>query len=188
MKCNENVEVNHRHVVAAGATMWWSLVFWRSHEYFLAVNVPLPYHFCTTMSLLQAKRRALQARCNDLRRAILGDMENLRFELYGAGLISIEARQEKDAGRMVSEIENRLATDEAVWNKLIGVLKKCNTTQMKEDLLKQLSQETGGESGAGSSEVRSEEARTSVSNTAAMLCMERVVLKRRTLIYKHVYM
>ena len=121
------------------------------------------------MSLLQAKRRAVQTLCNDLRKAILGDMEDLRFELYSAQLISMEARQERDAGRMVSEIENRLATDESVWDKLIGVLKKCNKTDMKEKLLKQLSQETGGESGAGSSEVRSGETRTSVSNMASYI-------------------
>ena len=129
------------------------------------------------MSLLESKREALKALCNELRKTILGDMEDFSFELYSTNLISMETLQAKDAGRMVSEIENRLATDETVWEKLIAMLKKCNKTAMKEKLLKQLSQETGGEIGASSSEVRSGETRTSVRNTAAMLCVESPVCK-----------
>ena len=76
-------------------------------------------------ALHEVKCVVLAMLANDLRYAILGDMENLRFELGAADLISEETRNSKDAGAMVSEIQNRLRTDELVWSKLITVLGRC---------------------------------------------------------------
>ena len=62
---------------------------------------------------------------NDLRHTILGDMENLRFEVGATDLISEETQNSKDAGTIVSEIQNRLLTDKLVWSNLITLLRRC---------------------------------------------------------------
>ena len=66
-------------------------------------------------------------------------MENLRFKLQGNGLITPEACESKDAGRMVSEIQFRLDGDEAIWEKLIQVLNECD----KNSLIQKLDSEIG---------------------------------------------
>ena len=99
----------------------------------------------------KAKVQVVRSLTNDLRRAILGDMENLRFELLGKELISPEACKHEKAGDMVSEIQYRLDGEEAIWDKLIEVLDKCNKKQLTENLSKQLAIEMGQE---GSSTAR----------------------------------
>ena len=111
------------------------------------------------MSLLDAKCEAVKTCSNALRKTILGDLEDLRFELHGANVISIDTRDKKNAGDMVSEIQHRLAADETVWDKLIGVLEKCKKSAMIEQLLKRLRQESGGDIGRGGSDNRSGEVR-----------------------------
>lgn len=98
------------------------------------------------MSLRREKCRALTQNCNNLRRAIEGDMENLRFELCATGLISIDVRDKKQAGDIVSQVEHRLAVDETVWDKLIEVLRRSDNESnqnLSEKLSEQLRSETG---------------------------------------------
>ena len=90
----------------------------------------------------RAKCRVVRRLCNELRLAICGDMERLSFELSGASLIAREARDAKDAGAMVSQVEYRLQIDERVWDKLIEVLNSCDKKALTEKLWKQLRQET----------------------------------------------
>ena len=92
------------------------------------------------MSTYEAKKVLLQELGNKLRIAINGDMDSLRFKLHGKGLISDAARDSKDAGQMVADIQNRLHIDEAVWDKLLDVL---GTIQLREDLVRALSEKTG---------------------------------------------
>ena len=95
------------------------------------------------MDVYKAKCRVLTRLCNELRLAIRGDMERLSFRLSGENLISLEARDNKDAGAMVSQIECRLRADEQVWNKLIAVLESCDCKALTDNLWKELRQETG---------------------------------------------
>ena len=92
------------------------------------------------MSVHEEKIEVLKGKGNDLRKAINADMENLRFKLCDEGLISDEARESRDAGKMVAEIQNRLHGDEAVWDKLLAVLGKI---QLRENLSRALSEKTG---------------------------------------------
>ena len=98
------------------------------------------------MELHSAKCAVLTKLANDLRHTIIGDMENLRFELCGADLISLTTRDSKDAGSMISEIENRLRSDESVWDGLMVVLRKYE----KDALCSNLSTELKRKIGAGS--------------------------------------
>ena len=116
------------------------------------------------MSLLDAKREAVKTCGNILRKTILGDLEDLRFELHGADVISMETCEKKSAGDMVLEIQHRLATDETVWDKLIGVLNKCKKSAVIEQLLEQLRQESGGDILLSSSDNRSGEVRRLQTN------------------------
>ena len=70
----------------------------------------------------QAKCDVLHGFSDYLRFAISGDMENLRFGLCAVNLISEDARNKEDVGKMVAEIEDRLKIDESVWAKLTAVL------------------------------------------------------------------
>ena len=99
-----------------------------------------------------AKRSVLTKLSNQLRRTINGDMENLRFELYAIGLISLETRDGKDAGSMVSEIENRLQADGSIWDALITVLRTCGKETLAsrfEEKLRQEEAERRGHVSAG---------------------------------------
>ena len=94
------------------------------------------------MDAHRAKCRALTSLCNELRLAIRGDMERISFKLSGENLISREARDGKDAGAMVSQIEYRLQGDEQVWDKLVTVLESCDQKALTEKLWKELGPET----------------------------------------------
>ena len=88
-----------------------------------------------------AKQRALQKKCAVLRFALQGDFENMKFELCAAGLIPAEVRNQKEASPVVSAIENQLAVNEAVWDKLLDVLNRCNARALVEQLNQQLREE-----------------------------------------------
>ena len=70
-----------------------------------------------------------------------------KSQLHGKGLISNTARNNSDAGQMVTDIQNRLDGDEAVWDNLLGVLDK---TPLREDLVRALSEKTGTNQGRSS--------------------------------------
>ena len=94
------------------------------------------------MDTHRAKCRVLTRLCNDLRLAIRGDMERLSFKLSGESLISREARDSKDAGAMVSQVEYRLHGDERVWDTLIAVLESCDKKALTDQFWKELRRET----------------------------------------------
>ena len=96
------------------------------------------------MSEHEKKIEVLKEKGNDLRIAINADKDNLRFKLHDKALISVEARESRDAGKisgkMVPEIQNRLYGDETVWDKLLAVLSEI---QLRENLSRALSERTG---------------------------------------------
>ena len=92
------------------------------------------------MSVHEAKIEVLVELSEKLRKTLKGYMEQLRFKLHSKGLISDGARDNKDAGQMVADIQDRLDGDEAVWDNLLGVLGKI---QLREDLVRALSEKTG---------------------------------------------
>ena len=75
------------------------------------------------MDLHQAKCSAFQSCCDDFRRAINANLEDLSYGLYTAGLIPAEVRNRRAADEIVSAVENRLANNEFAWNPLIEVLR-----------------------------------------------------------------
>ena len=91
---------------------------------FLILDPPLSqgYTLCIKMDLHLAKRTAFQKCCNQFRRAIIADPEDLRYELYTAGLISMWVRNRRDADDTVSAVENKLRDDDSAWDALIEVL------------------------------------------------------------------
>ena len=88
----------------------------------------------------EAKTEALKGLGNELRIAIKGDLDNLGFKLHSNDLISDEARDSGNAGKMVADIQNRLHGDEKVWDKLLSVLGKI---KLREDLVRALSEKAG---------------------------------------------
>ena len=100
-----------------------------------------------------AKRRALRTLCNDVRKAIQGDRDNVSFGLHAKNLLSLEVLEQKDAGAMVNQVRHRLEGDESVWNKLIQVLESCEihvlVRKLKDELERELGQRSvPAESGA----------------------------------------
>ena len=87
------------------------------------------------MSVHEAKNEVLKELGSNLETALKGFMDELRFPLHGKGLISDEARDKKDAGKMVSDIQNRVRADEALWDELLKVLDK---RKIRDDLLQSL--------------------------------------------------
>ena len=85
----------------------------------------------------KAKRRALKTLCNDVRKAIKGDLENVSYELRSKDLLSL------DAGAMVNQVEYRLEGDEGVWDKLIQVLQSCEKYVLVKKLKDELAREQG---------------------------------------------
>ena len=92
------------------------------------------------MSEHKAKEEVLKELGDDLRITFKAYMETLRFKLQGKGLISEDARDNKDAGKMVSDIQFRAHGDAALWDKLLEVL---DGMPIGEDLLLQWSKKTG---------------------------------------------
>ena len=93
------------------------------------------------MESIHAKSRALQKYCDELRKAIVASGVSINFKLYREGLITQEVREEKAAERIVSVIENRLASDEFLWDNLIGVLRECEYHLLANNLEAQLQEE-----------------------------------------------
>ena len=88
----------------------------------------------------EAKNEVLGELGSNLEIALKGFIGELRFPLHGKGLISDDARDKKDAGQMVSDIQNRVRGNEALWDELLTVLRK---KKIREDLLEALSKKTG---------------------------------------------
>ena len=95
------------------------------------------------MDVHGAKCRALRTLCNDVRKAIQGDRENVSFGLYAKNLLSLEVLEKKDAGAMVNQIQHRLEGDESVWDKLIQVLESCEIRVLVKKLKDELERELG---------------------------------------------
>ena len=92
--------------------------------------------------LHSAKCEVLAKFANDLRHTINGDLENLRFQLCVADLISLTTRDSKDAGKMVSEVQYRLQANEMVWEGLITLLRECKKEALHSNLEEQLRRKT----------------------------------------------
>ena len=102
------------------------------------------------MASHRAKCSALRKCSNKLRRAINADLDNLSSELCAQGLISEDVRDTKDAGNIVSSIQNRLSFDESAWDLLIKVLadfKEC--AALVDQLKQQLAEEMSGQGAHG---------------------------------------
>ena len=95
------------------------------------------------MDVHGAKRRALRTLCNDVRKAIQGDRENVSYELHAKKLLSLEVLETKDAGAMVNQLQHRLEGDEGVWDKLIQVLESCENPVLVKKLKDELERELG---------------------------------------------
>ena len=93
------------------------------------------------MESFHAKSRALRKYCDDLRQAIEAGGVGIRFVLYRDGLITQEVREERAAKRIVSAIENKLASDESFWDDLIGVLRECEFHALAGNLEARLGEE-----------------------------------------------
>ena len=74
----------------------------------------------------EAKRKALRKCYSDFVRAIEANTTALKNELYAEGLITLEARCSGTADDIASSCEKKLRYDESKWNKLIGVLRRCD--------------------------------------------------------------
>ena len=69
-------------------------------------------------------------------------MEDIRFTLCVAKLISRDVRDKKDAAKMVSAIETQLRFDDSAWDNLLMVLKNNEQTAvMAEKLSNELKKE-----------------------------------------------
>ena len=104
------------------------------------------------MALHLAKCRALTSLCDELRLAIRADTERLSFKLSAENLVSQEARDSKDVGAMVSQVECRLRVDEQVWDKLIQVLDSCEQKALNRKLSEKLRQEEMAQGVTGAEE------------------------------------
>ena len=94
------------------------------------------------MENFHAKSKALRKYCDELRQAIVASTVSISFKLYREGLIPQEVREEKVAERMVSVIENRLASDELLWDKLIKVLRECEFHRLADNLVAELREDS----------------------------------------------
>ena len=97
------------------------------------------------MENLHVQSRALRKYRDELRQAIGSSRVSISFKLYREGLIPQEVREVKAAERIVSAIENRLAFDQLLWDKLIKVLRECEFHVLADNLQAQLHEELRSE-------------------------------------------
>ena len=97
----------------------------------------------------RAKRTVLRRCYDDLVLAISANPNALKYRLYANGLITISARKSKSANKIASSCDDTLMYDESAWDKLIGVLRRCDGGGIIADKLQEQLRELLGENAPG---------------------------------------